>query len=174
MGNIQNKMNGALGTAAAALTMASHINEQAKANDIKITELEAEQAENAKELEGAKTAYENDLKEAQQAILANAEKEGLTEDEVKKLKEDPAYAQDMREKLKATREAGLEEAGNAYKEAYNKLGEKPEQESDLLKAAYERLRETNQRIATTNKLKFDVESRLARQDVLAKKLNVLK
>ena len=42
MGNIQNKMNGALGTTAAALAMASHINEQNKANELKTTELEAE------------------------------------------------------------------------------------------------------------------------------------
>ncbi len=172
--SIQNNINAMLGTAAAAATMGKHVSEQAKANELKVTELEAEQATNAKELEGAKTAYENDLKEAQQAILAHSEKEGLTEDEIKKLKEDPAYAQDMREKLKATREAELEKAGNAYKEAYNKLGEKPEQEAAALQKAYDRLEETNQRIATTNKLKFDVESRLAKQDVLAKKLNVLK
>lgn len=171
---IQNNINAMLGTVAAAATMGKHVSEQAKANELKITELEAEQAANAKEIEGAQTAYENDLKEAQQAILAHAEKEGLTEDEVKKLKEDPAYAQDMREKLKATREAGLEKAAENYKEAYNKLGEEPKQESDDLKLAYERLRETNQRIATTNKLKFNVESALARQDVLAKKLKVLK
>lgn len=174
MGNIQNKMNGALGTTAAALAMASHINEQAKANDIKVTELQAEQAANAKEIEGAKTAYENDLNEAQQAILAHAEKEKFSEEEIKKLKEDPEYVNTAREKLKETREKGLEEAGNAYKEAFNKLGEEPEQEANALQLAYYRLREINQRIDTTNKLKFDVESRLAKQDVLAKKLKVLK
>lgn len=172
--SIQRNINAALGTAAGAATMGKHISEQAKANDIKITELEAEQAANVKEIEGAKTAYANDLKEAQQAILAHAEKEGLSEEEIKKLEEDPEYANIAREKLKATREKELEEAGNAYKEAYKKLGEEPKQESDAIKLAYARLRETNQRIATTNQLKFDVESRLAKQDVLAKKLNVLK
>lgn len=174
MGNIQNKMNGALGTTAAALAMASHINEQAKANDIKVTELEAEQATNAKEIESAKTAYANDLKEAQQAILAHADEEKLTDAEKIALESDPEYAQDIREKLKENREAALQEAGLKYREAYDKLGVKPEQEASALKKAYDRLEETNKRIDTTNKLKFDVESRLAKQEVLAKKLQVLK
>lgn len=171
---IQNNINAMLGTAAAATTMGKHVSEQKKANELKVAELEAELAANAKEIEGAKTAYENDLKEGQQAILAHADEEDFTEAEKLALESDPEYIQTAREKLKANREEALQEEGIRYKEAYNKLGEKPEQESEALKLAYERLRETNQRIATTNKLKFNVESRLAKQDVLAKKLKVLK
>lgn len=166
MGAIQNSMNTMLGAAAGAATLGKHIhNENMK--------IETEKAGLAKEIEGLNVDIQNDEFEAQQAILAHAKDEGLSEEQVNKLKEDPAYAQHLRETvMKESRKQGLEVASKKYNEAVSEFGRDSavgEQASKELNRAYERLRELNQRIDTTNKLKFNKEQAEARLAALQKK-----
>lgn len=211
MGNIQNKMNGALGTTAAALTLASHINEQNKANELKVAELQAEKAANAKEIEGAKTAYANDQDQALIAIKANRQKElddykATFGDEFDNPENQKKYdefvknfdkkleagdVEGLRQDLKMIRDTTVKIAGEDYaatlqnEEKVMKDPAATQVEKNLayqatneyrksLQKAYKRQEEVNERIATSNKLKFDVESRMARQNVLDKEMKLLK
>jgi len=161
-----NQALGALGSAAAASAMSQSVSEQKKAR-------EAEKAGLAKEIEGLNVDIKNDEFEAQQAILAHAKDEGLSEDEVYRLEKDPAYAQHLRETvLKESRKEGLEVASKDYNQAVSEFGKDSvvgEQASKELNRAYERLRELNKRIDTTNKLKFNKEQAEARLAQLQKK-----
>lgn len=166
MGAIQNSMNTMLGAVAGAATLGKHMkNESVKK--------EAEKAGLAKEIEGLNVDIQNDEFEAQQAILAHAQDEGLAQDEIDKLKADPTYAQRLRETvMKESRKQGLEVASKEYNEAVSEYGRDSvvgEQASKNLNRAYERLRELNQRIDTTNKLKFNKEQAEARLAELKKK-----
>lgn len=156
-----NQALGVLGSAAAASAMGQSVSNQNK-------QIETEKAGLAKEIEGLNVDIKNDEFEAQQAILAHAKDEGLSDEQVDKLKADPAYAQHLRETvLKENRKEGLEVASKNYNEAISESGK--EQASKELNRAYERLRELNQRIDTTNKLKFNKEQAEARLATLQKK-----
>lgn len=166
MGAIQNSMNGMLGAAAGAATLGKHMhNENLKIN--------TEKAGLAKEIESLNVDIKNDEFEAQQAILAHAKDEGLAQDEIDKLKADPTYAQHLRETvMKESRKQGLQVASQEYDKAVSEYGKDSlvaEQASKDLNRAYERLRELNQRIDTTNKLKFNKEQAEARLAELQKK-----
>ena len=172
MGNIQNKMNGALGTTAAALAMASHINEQNKANELKVTELEAEKIDAEAEAWQAKTNLDKFNKD----FSTDQTNEKVLQETIKN--DHPKDSDDLIEKaLKNKREAAVADQYEAFgnKQAYEGNDEK--QLSTLnnnLELANKALTYVDSEIESRNKLKFDVKSRLAKQDVLAKKLQVLK
>lgn len=165
---IQNSINQGLGTIAAAATMAKHMSNQNKENEAQIAQSEEAIVTNEE-------ALKSDQFEAQQAILAHAGTEGLNEAQIKKLREDPSYAQELREtKLKETRQERLEDASLAYNRASeNQLAKdkngklmldsqgNPMTEKDAanvqLNKAYESLRELNDRIAVTRQFKFNID-----------------
>lgn len=169
MGTIQNSINqgiGAVGTLAAA---SSILKDQE-------TKRQAEVATATEVLKTNEEALKNDNYEAQQAILAHAKDEGLSQDEIEKLKTDPSYAQHLRETvMKERRKQGLEVASENYnnasedKLAKNKSGKlmlddkgNPMTEKDVankqLLKAYKSFEELNDRIEATRQLKFNVES----------------
>ena len=158
---IQNSINSLLNTAAAAATMGKHVKQQAAG-------LAAADAADQETVATTKKAIEADQFEAQQAILAHAKDEGLTEEQISKLKENPAYAQELRETtLKENRVAGLQEASERYNTYHDNPIDRIYKTGENLTRAYERLRELDQRIDTTRQLKFDLKS--AEQRIEARK-----
>jgi hypothetical protein len=166
MGSIQNSINAGLGTIGAGVALASREIEQQKQNNIAT-------AQDKQIIETTTKALEADQFEAQQAILAHAKDEGLSEDEITKLKEDPSYAQHLRETvLKEQRKQALSLASKKYDETpegkyeYDKntgsFFDPKEKAGKELNYAYERLRELEQRTDTTRQLKFNLESAKAR------------
>lgn len=162
MGVIQNSINAGLGTIGAGVALASReLNEQ-KQNNIA-------NAQDKQIIEATTKALEADQFEAQQAILAHAKDEGLSQEEIAKLNEDPSYAQHLRETvMKEQRKQTLSLASKKYDETpegkyeYDKntgsFFDPKEKAGKELNHAYERLRELNQRIDATRQLKFDLES----------------
>lgn len=161
---IQNSINGLLNTAAAAATMGKHVKQQS-------AQLAAADAADQETIATTKKAIEADQFEAQQAILAHAKDEGLSQDEVYRLEKDPEYANTLRDTVMTeSRKQGLKVAADEYDKTVAEYGK----ESGLGKAAgenlnraYERLRELNKRIDATRQLKFDLKS--AEQRIEARK-----
>ena len=119
--------------------------------------IDAANATDQEIVETNKKALEADQFEAQQAILAHATDEGLNEAQIKKLHEDPTYAQELREtKLIEKRQKRIEDAGFEYAK------DSTEENNVQLKKAYEAFRELNQRIEATRQLKFNLEAAKAR------------
>ena len=165
---IQNSINQGLGTIAAVATMGKHISNQNKENEAQIASSKETLATNEE-------ALKNDQYEAQQAILAHSQEEGLSKEEIDKLKADPSYAQELREGvMKERRKQGLELASEKFNNASeDKLAKdykgklmldsqgNPMTEKDVanmqLNKAYESLRELNDRIAVTRQFKFNIE-----------------
>lgn len=151
-----NQVMSLLGTAAAMSTMGQSVSEQKKAN-------EAANAADQEIVKSTKTAIENDAIEAQQAILAHAKDEGLSEEQVNKLKEDPSYAQELRQTtLKENRINRLQEAGERYDKYHDNQIDRIYKTGDQLNKAYESFRELNQRIDASRQLKFNLEAAQAR------------
>lgn len=156
MGTIQNSINTGLGTLAGALAANKHLKQQQVG-------IEAANAADQEIVESTKAAIENDATEAQQAILAHAKDEGLSEEQVNKLKEDPTYAQELRETtLKENRINRLKEAGERYDKYHDNQIDRIYKTGDQLNKAYESFRELNQRIEASRQLKFNLESAQAR------------
>ena len=159
MGTIQSSINQMLGTVAGAAAAGKHLKQQQ-------LNIDAANAADQEIVDTTKKAIEADEFEAQQAILAHAKDEGLAQDEIDRLKTDPTYAQHLRETvMKESRKQGLQVAGKEYDKAVSEYGKDSlvgEQAGKDLNRAYERLRELNQRIEATNKLKFDLEAVQAR------------
>lgn len=159
MGTIQSSINAGLGTAAGALAAGKHIKQQQ-------LNIDAANAADQEIVETTQRAIEADQFEAQQAILAHAKDEGLSAEEIDRLKTDPTYAQHLRETvMKESRKQGLSLAGKEYDETIAEYGSDSglgKAAGENLNRAYERLRELNQRIEATNKLKFDLEAAQAR------------
>lgn len=151
-----NQALGTLGSVAAVSAMSQSVSEQKKANA-------AKNAEDKQIVDTTKTAIENDQIEAQQAILAHAKDEGLTDEQVNKLKADPSYAQELRETtLKENRINRLKEAGEKYDKYHNNPIDRIYKTGDQLNKAYESFRELNQRIEASRQLKFNLEAAQAR------------
>ena len=150
MGTIQSSVNQVLGTAGTAAAIAEHLGKERK-------EVAAANAADTEVIKRNEAALRNDQYEAQQAILAHAEDEGLTDEAIERLKNNPSYAQELRQSvLKANRQTRLEQASEAYNANPNKNNSKQ------LEYAYEALRELNSRIEATETLKFNIDSAKAR------------
>lgn len=156
MGEIQSSINQALGTVAGALAASKHLKQQQ-------LNIDAANAADQEIVETTKTAIQNDAIEAQQAILAHAKDEGLSGEQITKLKENPAYAQELRETtLKENRINRLQEAGERYDKYHNNPIDRIYKTGDQLNKAYESFRELNQRIDASRQLKFNLEAAQAR------------
>lgn len=147
---IQSAINQMLGTAGTAASIAEHLGKERK-------EVAAANAADTEAIKRNEAALRNDQYEAQQAILAHAEDEGLTDEAIERLKNDPSYAQELRQSvLKANRQSRLEQASQAYNENPNKNNSKQ------LEYAYDALRELNSRIEATETLKFNIDNARAK------------
>ena len=150
MGTIQSSVNQVLGTAGTAAAIAEHLSKERK-------EVAAANAADTEVIKRNEAALRNDEYEAQQAILAHAEGEGLTDEAIERLKNDPSYAQELRQSvLKANRQTRLEQASEAYNANPNKNNSKQ------LEYAYDALRELNSRIEATETLKFNIDNARAK------------
>ena len=185
--SIQNNVNAMLGTVAAAATMGKHIKNQNKQLEIE----DAADLEQIKSLKTA-IANDKDqgliaIKAYRQKELdehrANYPNE--TEDEYKKFVEDfdnkleNEDLEGLREILKQNRDATVRRAGEDYAGALqneqnvmNDPKATPEEQglayqstnehNKLLKRAYKRQEEVNERIATSNKLRYEHDAAVAR------------
>ena len=147
---IQSAINQVLGTAGTAAAITEHLSKERK-------EIASANAADAEAIKRNEEALRNDQYEAQQAILAHAEGEGLTDEAIERLKNDPSYAQELRQSvLKANRQSRLEQASEAYNANPNKNNSKQ------LEYAYNALRELNSRIEATETLKFNIDNARAK------------
>ena len=169
MGSIQGSINQSIGAIATASALGKHIANQEKENKAKAAEANFEAEKYGSE-------YDADINEAQQAILAHAKDEGLTQDEIERLQRDPEYAQTLRENvLKPQREQSLAMTSKKYYDTpegqieYDKntheFYDPKERAGEELNYAYDRLREINQRIETNRVLKFNRDSALRRVEI---------
>ena len=181
MGVIQNSVNQALGTAAAAATLGKHIQNQELEKETKL-------AENAAEFTRKGAAFKNDTIEAATAISAHEptfsakvgdknfkdmsaeELNKMTDEQVEKLAIDvDAFRSGKmtQDRIDRMGKAGEElKAANALKDDYVEFkgGEAITKEDKIAEAnkhlekAYEASRELNARIDASRKLKFDIET----------------
>lgn len=115
MGNIQSSINQGIATIGSAVAISEHLKDRETA---RIADVRAA-------VETAKSTAEEikqEESEAQQAILAHASKEGLSEDEIDRLKRDPSYANTLRDTVLAERRKEVQKlASDEYNEASKEL-----------------------------------------------------